>query len=111
VDGRAGSHHAANLPWVSIYWVFTLAVAIVLAVAATARIPRIDPTEKERVGSWESHLALVRMPVVWLYFTSIFLYVGLEQGLSNWDVPVSAHVSQVRSSDDRRAACRGSGAA
>ena len=73
-----------NLPWVSIYWVFTLAVAIVLAVAATARIPRIDPTEKERVGSWESHLALVRMPVVWLYFTSIFLYVGLEQGLSNW---------------------------
>jgi len=73
-----------NLPWVSIYWVFTLAVAIVLAVAATARIPRIDPTENERVGSWESHLALVRMPVVWLYFTSIFLYVGLEQGLSNW---------------------------
>jgi len=24
------------------------------------------------------------MPLVWLYFISIFLYVGLEQGLSNW---------------------------
>jgi fucose permease len=73
-----------QLPWVSVYWVFTLAVAIVLVVTAAVRIPRIDPTEEERVGSWGSHRQLIRMPVVWLYFTSIFLYVGLEQGLSNW---------------------------
>ncbi len=73
-----------TLPWVSVYWVFTLGVAIVLLVTAAVRIPRIDLTEEERTGSWGSHLQLLRMPVVWLFFASIFLYVGLEQGLSNW---------------------------
>jgi FHS family L-fucose permease-like MFS transporter len=73
-----------NLPWISVYWVFTLAVVIVLVVTAAVRIPRIDPTNEERVGSWGSRRQLIRMPVVWLYFAGIFLYVGLEQGLSNW---------------------------
>ncbi len=46
--------------------------------------PRIVQTEEESAGSWDSHLRLFRMPVVWLYFITIFLYVGLEQGLANW---------------------------
>jgi len=74
----------ADLPWVSVYWVFALLGAGVLAVTAAARVPRIEPAAEERAGNWSSHRQLFRMPLVWLYFASIFLYVGLEQGLSNW---------------------------
>ena len=82
--GIVASLTPRELPWVSVYWVFTLAVAVVLLGTASVRIPRIDPPEEERIGTWSSHGQLIRLPVVWLYFASIFLYVGLEQGLSNW---------------------------
>ncbi|RPI11487.1 MAG: MFS transporter [Acidobacteriales bacterium] len=72
------------LPWVSVFWVFAVAIVAVLAVTAAVRVPRIVQTEEESAGSWDSHLRLFRMPVVWLYFITIFLYVGLEQGLANW---------------------------
>jgi len=73
-----------GLPWVSVYWIFALAGAVVLAVTAAVRMPRGVRTDEEGAGSRASYLRLLRLPVVWLYFITNFLYVGLEQGLANW---------------------------
>ncbi|MCC7174804.1 MAG: MFS transporter [Bryobacterales bacterium] len=73
-----------DLPWVSVYWVFALLGAVVVAVTSAIRVPRIEPPPQERPGDLSSHRRLFGMPLVWLYFVSIFLYVGLEQGLANW---------------------------
>jgi fucose permease len=73
-----------SMPWVSVYWVFALAAFAVLAVALLVRMPGRGESITDGAGTRNGYGALVRMPVVWLYFTSIFLYVGLEQGLANW---------------------------
>jgi FHS family L-fucose permease-like MFS transporter len=73
-----------NLPWVSAFWALALATGLVLAFTALIRMPRTIRTEEEKEGSHGTYRQLLSMPVVWLYFVTIFLYVGLEQGLSNW---------------------------
>lgn len=73
-----------ELPWVSVYWVLALAAGVMLAAMAAVRVPRIGGAAGSAAGSLAAHLRLLRMPLVWLYFVSIFLYVGLEQGLANW---------------------------
>jgi fucose permease len=74
----------ANLPWVSLYWIFTVVVAAMIVVLALVRLPRVELTEEERPGAWATHAELFRKPVVWLFFIGIFAYVGTEQGVSNW---------------------------
>ncbi len=73
-----------DLPWVSVYWVLALAAGVMLAAIIAVRVPRIAGAPGSAAASLAAHMRLLRMPLVWLYFTSIFLYVGLEQGLSNW---------------------------
>ena len=73
-----------NLPWVSMYWIFSaIALAMILLVAFT-RFPKVERNEDEKVGALETHIELLKQPVVWLYFAGVFAYVGVEQGLSNW---------------------------
>ncbi len=70
--------------WVSLYWLFAAMIAVMLAVVAVSRFPRVERTEEERAGSWKMHAALFRNRVVLLYFVSVFAYVGSEQGTSVW---------------------------
>jgi FHS family L-fucose permease-like MFS transporter len=73
-----------NMPWVMMYWLFSaISIGMVVLVIAV-KFPRVERTEEERAGAWDTHVELLRMPVVWLFFLGIFFYVGLEQGLSNW---------------------------
>jgi MFS transporter, FHS family, L-fucose permease len=74
----------AKLPWVSVYWVFAGAAAIMLVVVSASRFPEVKRTEEEQVGTWETHRKLLRNPVVLLFFVTIFAYVGSEQGTANW---------------------------
>jgi MFS transporter, FHS family, L-fucose permease len=73
-----------NLPWVSLYWLFTVVTLVMIAVLALVRLPKVELTEEERPGAWETHRELFRKPVVWLFFVGIFAYVGTEQGVANW---------------------------
>jgi len=73
-----------DLPWVSLYWLFTLVVLAMLGVLALVRLPRVELTDEERPGAWATHVELFRKPVVWLFFLGIFAYVGTEQGIANW---------------------------
>lgn len=70
--------------WVSVYWIFALLAAIMIAVVWVAPLPRAPRTEEERAGTLAAHVTLARGRVVPIYFISIFMYVGSEQGIANW---------------------------
>lgn len=82
--GTLASLVPAALPWVSLYWVFTVVTLVMVIVIAAIRIPRYELAEGERIGPWTSHRDLLRRPAVYLYFVAIFCYVGSEQGIANW---------------------------
>jgi fucose permease len=74
----------AHLPWVSIYWIFTLACVLMVGVIVFTRIPRVDRREDEQAGTLHMYRDLLRKPMVWLFFGCVFAYVGSEQGTANW---------------------------
>jgi fucose permease len=74
----------AELPWISLYWVFAATTVLMVAVVLALRFPRVERKEDERAGAWATHLELFRNRQVLLYFLGIFCYVGTEQGVANW---------------------------
>ena len=73
-----------NLPWISLYWVFTFIALLMIIVIAVSKFPKVFRTADERVGAWKTHVELFKSPMVILYFFGIFCYVGSEQGVANW---------------------------
>jgi fucose permease len=73
-----------SLPWVSLYWVFTVVTALMVVVLASVRLPRVELKADERSGGASSYRELLRNRYVWLFFFGIFAYVGTEQGVANW---------------------------
>ena len=71
-----------NLPWVSLYWLFSFLLLIMLVAVAITRFPKITLQEDEKVGSTDSYLSLFKQRYVWLFFLGIFCYVSAEQGVS-----------------------------
>jgi MFS transporter, FHS family, L-fucose permease len=74
----------ANLPWISLYWVFALVSLIMVILCGLFRLPRVELKEDEKAGAKETYLQLLKNPTVILFFVGIFAYVGTEQGVSNW---------------------------
>jgi MFS transporter, FHS family, L-fucose permease len=74
----------AELPWASMYWLFTLATAAMVVVVALVRLPKVARTAEESAGTLGMYRELLRNRVVWLYFLAIVAYVGCEQGTANW---------------------------
>lgn len=73
-----------GMAWISLYWIFALVSLIMIVVIAAFRFPGLELEEDEKVGALQTHLELLRKPVVWLFFLGIFFYVGSEQGMANW---------------------------
>jgi fucose permease len=74
----------AELPWVSLYWVFAVVTLVMVVVLALFRLPKVELKEDEKAGAKETYLQLFKNRTVILFFIGIFAYVGLEQGVSNW---------------------------
>jgi len=74
----------AELPWVSVYWIFAVITLVMVAGILVFHFPVVQRTMDEQSGTWETHRSLFRKPLVWLFFISIFAYVGSEQGTANW---------------------------
>ena len=72
------------LPWVSMYWLFTLATAVMIVIVAVVRLPKVERTADESAGTLGMYRELLRNRVTVLYFLMIFAYVGCEQGTSVW---------------------------
>ena len=73
-----------ELPWVSIYLLFTIISLLLLAIILLTRFPKVEMKEEEKVGAWKTHIELFKQKKVILFFLGIFCYVGTEQGIANW---------------------------
>jgi FHS family L-fucose permease-like MFS transporter len=73
-----------DLPWVSIYLVFSAVSLLMLLIILSTKFPPVVRKEDEVVGAWETHLQLFKNRTVILFFLGIFAYVGAEQGIANW---------------------------
>ncbi|MCG6949751.1 MAG: MFS transporter [Acidobacteria bacterium] len=73
-----------ELPWVSLYWVFTVVTLVMIAVLIAVRLPQVELKDDEKAGAAGSYLELLQNRYVWLFFFGIFAYVGTEQGVANW---------------------------
>lgn len=74
----------AELPWVSLYWLFAFISMIMVIIIAVSKFPKVELKEDEKVGALQTHIDLFKKPTVILFFLGIFAYVGTEQGIANW---------------------------
>ena len=74
----------ADLPWISLYWVFAVLSLIMVFVIGFVKFPSVELKDDEKAGALQTHVDLLRQPMVILYFFGIFCYVGTEQGVANW---------------------------
>jgi MFS transporter, FHS family, L-fucose permease len=82
--GVLGRVTPATLPWVSIYWLFALSTIVMALVIAALKLPKVERTADESAGTLAMYGTLLRNPIIWAYFLSIFAYVGSEQGTADW---------------------------
>ena len=66
----------AHLPWVSLYWVFSALLLVMLIAVVLTRFPKITLQQEEKTGGSGSYLTLFRQRYVWLFFLGIFCYVS-----------------------------------
>jgi FHS family L-fucose permease-like MFS transporter len=74
----------AGLPWVSMYWIFSGVIVLMLGMLTASRFPEVKRTEEEQAGALHMYRHLLRKPAVLLFFASVFMYVGSEQGTADW---------------------------
>src|SRR5579871_5333501 len=55
------------LPWVSIYWIFAVVAGVCVVLIATLRLPKVERTAEEEVGTLSMYRQLLRNRFVWLY--------------------------------------------
>lgn len=73
-----------DLPWISLYWLFALISLLMIAVILASRFPKVELSQDEKAGTFQTYIGLFKKRVVILYFLAIFSYVGTEQGVANW---------------------------
>ncbi len=74
----------ADLPWSSLYWIFSFVFVLMLLVIGLVRLPAVELKEEERTGAVETYIDLFKKRHVILFFIGIMAYVGTEQGIANW---------------------------
>lgn len=79
-----GRHVPAQLPWISMYWLFAIISLLMILVLLFSRFPKVELTSEEKPGALQTHIMLFKKRVVVLFFISMLCYVGTEQGVANW---------------------------
>jgi len=74
----------AALPWAAMYSVCAGVLFAMTVVLCFARIPKVQRSAEEQVGTVKMYLKVLRNPNVWLFFACVFAYVGSEQGTADW---------------------------
>ena len=73
-----------EMEWISLYWIFAIISLIMVGIIMISKLPIVEKKEDEKTGAIQTHLLLLKNPMVLLYFLAIFCYVGTEQGIANW---------------------------
>ncbi|MBS1917454.1 MAG: MFS transporter [Bacteroidetes bacterium] len=79
-----GKHVPAQLPWISMYWLFAIICLCMITVLLFSRFPKVELNTDEKPGALKIHLLLFKKRVVILFFVAMLCYVGTEQGVANW---------------------------
>lgn len=74
----------AALPWVSLYWLLALCALIMALVIWWAKFPTVPNITERHCSTVQMYRSLLGRRMVWMYFLSIFAYVGFEQGTADW---------------------------
>jgi fucose permease len=74
----------ANLPWISLYFLFVVICFVMFFVILLSKFPKVELNNDEKAGLWETHLKLFKQRTVILFFIAMVCYVGTEQGVANW---------------------------
>jgi FHS family L-fucose permease-like MFS transporter len=74
----------ANLPWISMYWLFTVICLAMIVILLVSRFPKVELQTDEKPGAFRIYLHLFKKRVVVLFFIAMICYVGTEQGIANW---------------------------
>lgn len=74
----------AELPWISLYWLFTVICVLMVTIILFSKFPKVALSQEEKPGALKTHIMLLKKPIVILFFIAIFCYVGTEQGIANW---------------------------
>lgn len=74
----------ANLPWISLYWLFAVLCLLMILIIFLSKFPKVELKKDEEAGPWKTHVMLFRKRVVIAYFIGMICYVGTEQGISYW---------------------------
>ena len=85
----------ADLPWASIYWIFTVSALGMVVVLLISKFPKVQYTAEERVGSLDMYQTLARQRVVWLYFAGDVRLRRLRTRNRRLDVEFSEPVSRL----------------
>ncbi len=74
----------ANLPWISMYWLFAIICLLMIGIIFVSRFPKVELKTEEKPGAFRIYGQLFKKRVVVLFFIAIICYVGTEQGVANW---------------------------
>jgi MFS transporter, FHS family, L-fucose permease len=77
-------HVPPQLPWISMYWLFTIICLCMIVVLLLSRFPKVELNADEKPDALKIHILLFKKRVVILFFISMLCYVGTEQGVANW---------------------------
>ena len=77
-------HIPVQLPWISMYWIFTVICLLMILILLFSRFPKVELKADEKAGALKIHIWLFKKRVVILFFLAIFCYVGTEQGVAIW---------------------------
>jgi len=82
--GMFSSIVPANLPWISLYWIFAAISLLMIVIIKFSKFPVVQLKADETAGALQTHLMLFRKRTVVLFFLAMIAYVGTEQGIANW---------------------------
>jgi FHS family L-fucose permease-like MFS transporter len=74
----------AELPWISMYWLFTVICVLMILILLFSRFPKVELKTEEKPEALRIYIQLFKKRVVVLFFIAMLCYVGTEQGVANW---------------------------
>lgn len=78
------NHVPLQLPWISMYWLFTIICLLMILVILFSKFPKVELKTDEKAGALKIHIELFKKRTVILFFIALLCYVGTEQGIANW---------------------------
>jgi FHS family L-fucose permease-like MFS transporter len=79
-----GKNVPADLPWISMYWLFSVICLLMIGVILFSRFPKVELTTDEKPEPIRIYIHLFKKRIVVLFFIAMICYVGTEQGVANW---------------------------